>query len=238
MAERYPKYIQIKETLLRGISSGRFKDLLPSENELAERFKVSRMTARKGLSELVKENYAVRIPGKGTFVKKQRFAQGVFRVLPFKKYAEEINVSPATRVLEVGIKETPLNIAEKLGCSKAIMVRRLHYFDEKPVRYEKRWLRVDMCGDLIWEDLSVESINDILINKMNLPLTKAWQRLEAVILPVEVAKYFELTGETAAFRMERLTYTFDNPVTHVEYYLRGDSFTFEDTFLPQQDAGS
>ncbi len=233
MTERYPKYLQIKETLLRGIASGRFKDLLPSENELAARFGVSRMTARRSLEELVREKIAVRIPGKGTYVSKQEFSQGVFRILPFTKYAEENDVTPKAEVIEIGVSKVPSDVAEKLGAERAVLVRRRHLFDDRPVRYERRYLREDLCGDILWEDLSVGSINEILTRKMNLPLTKVWQRLTAVLLPEAVAADLDMESGGPAFRMERLTYTFDRPVTHVTYYLTGDAFAFEDTFQPE-----
>ena len=74
MQKTAPKYIRIKEDLIAGVASRRFRDRLPSENELARRYRVSRMTARKALDELVRDGIARRIPGKGTFLKKKDFA--------------------------------------------------------------------------------------------------------------------------------------------------------------------
>jgi multiple sugar transport system substrate-binding protein len=50
------------------------KDLLPTEAELTERFKLGRNTIRKVIAELVSEGVVERIPGKGTFIieKKKR----------------------------------------------------------------------------------------------------------------------------------------------------------------------
>ena len=68
-----PKYIRLKEEVLSWIASGRYRpgDKLPSENELAEQFALSRQTVRQSLGELVREGWLAREQGKGTFVGRQ-----------------------------------------------------------------------------------------------------------------------------------------------------------------------
>ncbi|MBW2367919.1 MAG: GntR family transcriptional regulator, partial [Deltaproteobacteria bacterium] len=52
-----PKYVIIKEHLLQGITEQRFEGMLPSENQLAKKFGVSRMTARKALQAVEREGF-------------------------------------------------------------------------------------------------------------------------------------------------------------------------------------
>lgn len=61
--------LQIKTNIRDKILSGRLKpdEKLASENNLAEEYGVSRMTARQALIELITEGALYRIPGKGTF---------------------------------------------------------------------------------------------------------------------------------------------------------------------------
>jgi GntR family transcriptional regulator of arabinose operon len=70
MNAQSPKYLQLKEELLSWIAGGRFRpgDKLPSENELAEQFSLSRQTVRQSIGELVQEGWLSREQGKGTFV--------------------------------------------------------------------------------------------------------------------------------------------------------------------------
>lgn len=236
--QRSPKYIHIKTLLLQGIMSGRFTDKLPSENQLARKFDVSRMTARKALNEIEKEGFAKRVPGKGTFVKDRLFTQGYFRIRPSHKHARELNMEHRSQVLELRAITPPGPVAEKLdGTDQVILARRLHYFDDQPVRYEIRYLRSDLCGQILWEDLEKGSIHEILVFKYNLPLTNVWQRIKAVALNAEVAGLLAVHKGYPAFHIQRTTHTFEKAVTWVEYYIRGD-LAFEDSFSPQQEQPS
>lgn len=63
-----PLYQQIKGLITQSLQSGEWKpgEMIPSEVELANRFKVSQGTVRKAIDELAAENLAVRRQGKGT----------------------------------------------------------------------------------------------------------------------------------------------------------------------------
>jgi GntR family transcriptional regulator len=65
-----PLYQQIKALILQSLQAGEWKpgESIPSEMELAARFRVSQGTVRKAIDELAAENLVVRRQGKGTFV--------------------------------------------------------------------------------------------------------------------------------------------------------------------------
>ena len=68
--EDQPLYRQIFNFLMEGISSGRFEAgaRLPSEKELCDQFKVSRITSKRAMDLLADQGYILRRPGKGSFV--------------------------------------------------------------------------------------------------------------------------------------------------------------------------
>ncbi|HYF06707.1 MAG TPA: GntR family transcriptional regulator, partial [Acetobacteraceae bacterium] len=65
-----PLYQQIKGLILQSLQAGEWKpgESIPSEMDLAARFRVSQGTVRKAIDELAAENLVVRRQGKGTFV--------------------------------------------------------------------------------------------------------------------------------------------------------------------------
>ena len=66
-----PLYMQLKEAIKAAIKDGTYPDneKIPTEIELSEHYKVSRITVRRAVEELCQENYLVKRQGKGTFVK-------------------------------------------------------------------------------------------------------------------------------------------------------------------------
>ncbi|MCJ7495312.1 MAG: GntR family transcriptional regulator, partial [Deltaproteobacteria bacterium] len=66
-----PIYFQIKQTIKGWLINKEFipGEKIPSENELAKRFKVSRLTVRRAIAQLIQEGFLFSKRGKGTFVK-------------------------------------------------------------------------------------------------------------------------------------------------------------------------
>ena len=236
MKKKYPKYEKIKDYVIKGIKARNFTDAVPSENQLAEAFGVSRMTARKAIDAIEREGFVERVPGKGTFVKKkQHYTTGFFRVRPFQKWADDLNVVLTTEVQEAQLVDPPVDVTKQLEASdQLIRIRRLWYFDQKPVRYEIRYLRPDICAGILWEDLKNESIHSILMNKYKLQLTRISQSMQAIVLTEETAPIFDVRPGYPVFHIKRTIYSFDDPVTYVEYFMRGE-MAFRDTFSPQFD---
>jgi len=70
LEQEKPKYQHLKEYLIKLIESNELTrgNKIPSENELADRFHISRHTVRRAISELVNEGVLSTTQGKGTFV--------------------------------------------------------------------------------------------------------------------------------------------------------------------------
>jgi GntR family transcriptional regulator len=65
-----PLYYQLKEELIKAVINGKYApgEAIPSENELAASYSLSRPTVRQAIGELAKIGYLIKIKGKGTFV--------------------------------------------------------------------------------------------------------------------------------------------------------------------------
>jgi len=234
MTKNYPKYEKIKDYIIQGIQSKMFTDAIPSENQLAKEFGVSRMTARKALDKIQEKGLLERIPGKGTFVKKNtHYTSGFFWIRPFKKWAEDLNVELTSEILDARIIDPPENIDKMLAHDgQVIIIRQRWFFDKKPVRYAIRYLRADKYAGMLWENLQERSIHDLLINKYDIPIHKASQSMTAIVLDGEMAPLFDVEPGYPVFRIQRVLYSAEEPVTYVEFYMRGE-MAFMDTFTPR-----
>lgn len=65
-----PLYQQVIDIIKNEINSGAYKAgaRIPNEFELAENYKVGRVTVRRAIEELVQQGYLTKRQGKGTFV--------------------------------------------------------------------------------------------------------------------------------------------------------------------------
>ncbi|MBW2593795.1 MAG: UTRA domain-containing protein, partial [Deltaproteobacteria bacterium] len=140
-----------------------------------------------------------------------------------------------SEILESRVVDPPENIDKMLQYKgQVVLIRQIWLFDKKPVRYAVRYLRADLCGGILWENLQGKSIHDLLINKYNLPLTRVSQSMTAIALNKETARLFKVNPGYPAFRIQRVQYSFEKPVTYVEYFMRGE-MAFMDTFTPMLD---
>src|SRR5579885_1001674 len=82
-----PLYYQIRQKLLEQIRCGALHagDQLPSEQEIAARLRVSRMTARQAIKSLCEMGLVYSQRGKGTFVSHGKLEKNSRQVLSFSE---------------------------------------------------------------------------------------------------------------------------------------------------------
>ena len=124
-----PLYQQIKALITNSLQAGEWKpgELIPSEMELASRFKVSQGTVRKAIDELSSENVVVRRQGKGTFVATHNEARSQFRFLRLVP-DEGVQRHPENKIIEVKRMRAPAEVARLLDLKtgdSVVFIRRV-----------------------------------------------------------------------------------------------------------------
>ena len=84
-----PVFQRIKDHLLAEIQAGTWRegDVIPSEQELAKQFNVSRMTVNRAVRELTAEQVLTRVQGSGTFVAQRKYQATLVEI---KSIADEV----------------------------------------------------------------------------------------------------------------------------------------------------
>lgn len=145
-----PLYQQIATMLLRDIrarSAPSRSRPLPSEAELTERYRVSRVTIRRALEELERAGIIYREKGRGSFVRRSRIAG--FSI--FGSFSAEVSRHGSeadSRLLEVSVVDSlPAPMAQHFGVSdermaeeQFVMLKRLRLIDERPAAIEEAYL--------------------------------------------------------------------------------------------------
>ena len=142
-----PLYQQIKTLILRSLNAGEWKpgEPIPSEFELAARFRVSQGTVRKAIDELAAENLLLRRQGKGTFVATHAEQQVQFRFLKLVPDLGDLgSEGPAQRrIVDCRRQRASAEVARALmlrSGDAVLQVRRVLAYGGVPTILEDLWL--------------------------------------------------------------------------------------------------
>ncbi|HVL52716.1 MAG TPA: GntR family transcriptional regulator [Vitreimonas sp.] len=136
----------VRAGLRDSILSGEFPHgaKLPNEEQLCERFGVSRVTVREAVRGLIEDGYVVRRQGSGTYVTRRPLLRNSLdENFSYTAYLEEIGVRAGKQLL--GAREMPADIetAEALAIpqrSAVIELRRVRTADQRPAIYSVDYL--------------------------------------------------------------------------------------------------
>lgn len=233
-----PHYYRIRTILRDRIASGEYlpHQRIPSEARLCQEFGVSRGTVEKAIRGLVEEGLLYRIQGKGTFVAAPSLDEISFRLGSIWEEAREAGRCVTNRVIRqvqvLADSETASRLAVPAG-HPIIEIVRLRLIDDTPIAHESRHLALEMCPQLLDEDVETQSIHDLLLHKYRLPLLKARYTIEVVSLDGPEAELLEARPGTPAFLVDRLTYTTGlRPAVWLRQLFRGDRYRFAAEIAP------
>ena len=167
MAE-LPAYRVIYNAILKKINKGKYSkgSAIPSENELARMFGVSRMTARKSVDLLVAEGYLLREKGRGTFptgrspaVQEELSLSGRLAAQDRRVYSEVLAFKTTLETSAAGAE-----LSEPLTCWR---IDRLRFVDDQPAVYERVWIPVGLA-DAMTQEQAAGSLVDYLSHHLEL----------------------------------------------------------------------
>lgn len=152
-----PRYRVIKDGILARIRSGELKpgDKLESENEIGNRYGVSRLTAQRALRELVSEGLVRRVQGSGTFIAPPSPA---FSLIEVRDLVEEIRARGGDPRSEVLIQRRcvpapeVLQLIEMEAGQDVFQTQIVQSMDGVPVALEERFARPDVYPDFLEQD--------------------------------------------------------------------------------------
>lgn len=224
-----PLYLQIEEELRSLVQSGELPPLaqVPSEVELASRFHVSRMTARKAVDRLVSTGVLFRQAGKGTFVAAPKIAHGISMQLSFSAAMRSLGLDHRTRVLASGVMTAPANIARALELPPGALIvhlRRLRIVEQVPAALHETYLPATYAG-ILQGDLTGSLTG--LMREVGAEVAESRDSVEAVVALGEDARALRVPEGSPLIRIESVACSADGqPLHYSEGLYRGDRFRF------------
>jgi GntR family transcriptional regulator len=218
-----PLYQQIKALMVRDLQAGVWRpgEAIPSETELAGRFKVSQGTVRKAIDELATENLLVRRQGKGTFVAthaEQTTQYRFLRLQPDDVGAAGQPGSTQRRFIDCRRLRAPADVARALGLRSgdaAIQIKRVLSLRGAPVVFDEIWLPAGPFKGLTAEKLSGYRgpMYGLFESEFGVRMIRAEEKIRAVAAEGQAAELLAVPPGTPLLSVERLSLTYgDRPV--------------------------
>ena len=218
-----PLYRQIASLITRSLQAGEWKpgEAIPSELDLAARYKVSQGTVRKAIDDLAASNLLVRRQGKGTFVATHAEETTQFRFLRLApdsapgapKAGEREPLS--RRFLDCRRQRAPAEVARAIGLASgeaALQVRRLLYFRGQPVVLDDIWLPAALFKGLTSSRLSAYQgpMYGLFEAEFGVRMLRAEEQIRAVAADTAAAELLQVAVGAPLLSVERVSFTYDD----------------------------
>lgn len=233
LKEGIPRHTQISKWLRQKIEDGVYEtdEKLPSENELTDKFDVSRVTVRRALQTLENEQLIYRSQGLGSFVKGNRSHQSFVRLTDFVEDMKRSGMEASSEVVNMKPTSVSKQISStlKIEADKTVIrLDRLRLGDGKPIAFDITWLPM-FYGQLIeGYDLTEKTIYGILEEDFDIPVEKGFYRIEAANADDYLAENLNVQEGDALLLIDRLSLTVgDKPIYYQKRYYRTDRIVYE-----------
>ena len=209
-----PLYQQIKALITQSLQSGEWKpgELIPSEVELAGRYKVSQGPVRKAIDELAAEHLVVRRQGKGTFVASHNEARAHFRFLKLMP-DEGVPHHPDHQYVEVKRIRAAAEVARLLDLKSGdavVYIKRVMSFGGAPTILEELWLPGQLFKGLTAERLAEYKgpMYGLFESEFGTRMIRATEKIRAVAADAGAAEYLKVPEGTPLLCADRVSFTY------------------------------
>lgn len=233
MDESRAKYILVENYVKDLINTGQKKigDQLETEQQIAKKFNISRLTVNKALSRLAFDGLVEQIPGKGTFIKSTALTSDYATVGSFTKYLASQRIESGSILIEykiVNASEYP-DIANQLKIS---IDDNMYYFvrvrtaNKEPIAMMASFVPCKVCPNF---DITVlhGSLYDYF-DKLNLPRIATKSRITAISADDYYSKYLRVPLNSALLKHYHVTISRDElPIEYCDNTYIGEKYSYD-----------
>lgn len=218
---RLPLYRQVQARITHALSSGQWKpgEAIPSETQLARRYRVSVGTIRKAVDELAAGNILVRQQGRGTFVATHSEDRRQFHFFHIvrKDAPREL---PVHEMLSFHRAKASVDESRQLAIARGAPVMRMQNLlrlGGSPVIFDEISVRADLFPGLDQNTYAQRdgTIYGLYQAHSRINVIRISERLSAAAAPAMVASLVGLPPQSPMLVIKRLAYTYaDVPVEY------------------------
>ena len=229
-----PLYHQVEQVIRHRIATREYGSGLqiPSEHELGRELRVSRVTIREALRELVRENLLVKVQGKGTFVAPE--LPKAIRPIKYNGFLEDLYQRvQELQVVSVDMARVPVsdNVRAVLHLpstvKEVVQIKRRRHAEGEPFSFTVNYLPVEIGTRVDPAVLKTVPINTVFERDLKSPIVNADETVEAAPANPEVAEQLGIPVLYPVMHVTRVMFTEgDRAFELVETFYRADKYQY------------
>lgn len=229
-----PKYLLVYEWLSRQIEAKKYRagDRIPSEPQLAARFKVHRMTIRQAINKLVEDHLLMRKRGSGTFLlsdKNPMLVRSLENISTYYDDIQEAGLDPSYRTLEAKIipatEAHASNLRLQVG-DPILSIYRMMLASNVPLVLERCYLPAGLFPDLLDRNLNT-MLYVLMKDEYQIVPYFAQQEIGAVLPTPAERKLLKLNLTCPCIQINSLAFDQEGrPIELAMALHRGDKYRF------------
>ncbi len=201
---------QVRESLLGDLTSGKLGPgaKLANENDLAERFEVSRSTIREAVGSLMDAGYLVRRHGSGTYVTSTpRTRHPLDTTVSYTAMIRASGQKPAETVVSQSVRVAADDERDLLGLAQTdevIDVERVRFAGRRPVIYSRDRIPVALLGDNAEQTL--DSSLYVILARAGHPVASATAQLIPTLANAKLARLLTIKRGTPLLHIDQVDF--------------------------------
>ncbi|MEQ9811940.1 MAG: GntR family transcriptional regulator [Azospirillaceae bacterium] len=222
-------YMVLREQILEGAFDA--QSPMPSENELARSFKVSRITVRRALEKLEREGMIRRRRGLGTFPIQRAARPAELRtsITGLLENLLAMGLSTEVQLIDFRYVGASEDVAAKLALpmgstvQKAVRVRKIK---GQPMSHLTTWIPEDIGRKYAPDDLAAEPLL-VLLENVGIKVSSADQTITARLADATVAGLLDVPVGSPLLAVKRVVFDQDDrPVEYIQALYRPDVYEY------------
>ena len=226
----FPKYLQIRDVIVRWLSTQDVGERLPTEMALSDQFGVSRETIRKSLERLEQDGIIRRRPRAGTFLVKLPARSSDGRLTgPIEEF-KELGTATTAKLVRQGPVPAPPDVANAFGVAvgkEVFEFKRLRVLGEQPLLLLDAYFPLPIGRKLARHDLQGALVVPTLRQIVGSPLREEYQQIDAIVATGVLARQLRVTPGAPVLLVKRLFLDASgNPVVFFRENFRSDRYFY------------
>jgi GntR family transcriptional regulator len=205
--DAFPKYLQIRDVILRWLANYEVGDKLPTEEALAERFSVSRETIREALGALEQDGTIRRKPRVGTWLAKPMVATIDNRVTGIIEDFAAMGITTSARLLGQGPVRARPEVAKALKLTsddEVFEIRRIRLYNGNPLVLLEASFPIEIGRKIARLRLRTGFFVPALRRVHDPIVHEEYQQIDAAVATKETSKLLQMPASVPMLLVKRL----------------------------------